>query len=96
MSFPLLRYAVIARADEWRVLSGRAQIGHFQTRAEAWAVAIGLAKQAAAAGCGVELLAQAEASDCRLDCLYRYDPAPTDDVHAGVARPCYDGLGGAA
>ena len=75
MPEPLHRYAVIARADEWRVLSGRAQIGHFQTRAEALAVALGLAKQIAAAGCGIELLAQDTASDFHLAPVYRFDPA---------------------
>ena len=72
---PLHRYAVIARADGWRVLSGRAQIGRFQTRSEALAVALGLAKQIAAAGHGIELLAQDTADDFLLAPIYRFDPA---------------------
>jgi hypothetical protein len=71
---PLHRYAVIAQANEWRVLSGRAQIGRFQTRAEALAVALGLAKQIAAAGHGIELLAQDTASDFHLVSIYRFEP----------------------
>ena len=74
-SQPLQRYAVIAQADGWRVLSGRARIGRFQTRAEALAVALGLAKQIAAGGRGIELLAQDTASDFDLTSIYRYDPA---------------------
>lgn len=53
-----LRYAVIACGQEWRVLSGRAQIGHFETRAEALALAINLTKAALAEGHEAELLAQ--------------------------------------
>ncbi len=60
---PRLRYAVIACGRDWRVLSGRAQIGRFATRAEALAVAIGLTKQALAEGRHIELLAQPEGPD---------------------------------
>ena len=70
----LHRYAVITRANEWRVLSGRAQIGRFNTRAEALAVALGLAKQSAAAGHGIELLAQDSVGGFLLKPIYRFEP----------------------
>lgn len=65
-----LRYAVIACGEEWRVVSGRAQIGHFVTRAEALAVAINLTKEALAEGHEAELLAQPEGLDAEMRPLF--------------------------
>jgi hypothetical protein len=66
-----LRYAVIAAGREWRVLSGRAQIGRFATRAEALVVAVGLTKQALQSGHQAELLAQQEGGDFSLQPMFR-------------------------
>ena len=65
-----LRYAVIACGQEWRVVSGRAQIGHFETRVEALAVAINLTKEALAEGHEAELLAQPEGPDAEMRPLF--------------------------
>ena len=66
-----LSYAVISCGAEWRVLTCRRQFGHFHRRATAWAVAVELAKEAAAAGRPVELLLQGEDSDYALNFVYR-------------------------
>ena len=66
-----LSYAVISCGAEWRVLTGRRQFGHFHRRATAWAVAVELAKDAAAHGRPVELLLQGEESDFALNFVYR-------------------------
>jgi len=66
-----LSYAVISCAGEWRLLTSHRQFGHFHRRASAWAVAVELAKEAAASGRPVELLLQGEDSDFALNFVYR-------------------------
>lgn len=51
-----MRYAVLAFAREWRVVSERKQIGHFATRAQAFELALRMAREARASGHDVELL----------------------------------------
>lgn len=66
----LLRYAVIYSGSVWRVLSARAQIGRYPSRAEAMAVAVKLTRQALEAGQMSELYAQDEAGDFALHPLF--------------------------
>ena len=66
-----LSYAVISCSGEWRLLTSNRQFGHFHRRASAWAVAVELAKEAAASGRPVELLIQGEDSDFTLNFVYR-------------------------
>ena len=70
-----LSYAVISCGAEWRVLTCRRQFGHFHRRATAWAVAVELAKEAAAAGRPFELLLQGEESGFALNFVYRSSQA---------------------
>lgn len=71
-----LSYAVISCSGEWRLLTSDRQFGHFRRRASAWAVAVELAKEAAACGRPVQLLLQGEESDFTLNFVYRSpDPA---------------------
>ncbi len=63
--------AVISCSGEWRLLTARRQFGHFHHRSSAWAVAVELAKEAAASGRSVELLLQGEDSDFALNFVYR-------------------------
>ena len=70
-----LSYAVISCGAEWRVLTCRRQFGHFHRRATAWAVAVELAKEAAAYGRPVELLLQGEEPDYALNFVYRSSEA---------------------
>jgi hypothetical protein len=65
------RYAVISCSGEWRLLTSDRQFGHFHRRASAWAVAVELAKEAAASGKPVQLLLQGEDSDFTLNFVYR-------------------------
>jgi hypothetical protein len=64
------RFAVIACAGEWRVLTEQRQFGHFHRRASAWAVAVELAKDAAISGRTVSLYLQGEDSDFALNFVY--------------------------
>ena len=82
----VLRYAVIACAQGWRVLTGRAQIGRFASRAEAMTVAVGLTKAAVEAGHETELLAQDEGGDPTLNPLFRTRALADDDTRGGAAR----------
>lgn len=72
------RYAVISCSGEWRLLTSDRQFGHFHRRASAWAVAVELAKEAAASGQPVQLLLQGEDSDFTLNFVYR-SPEAADE-----------------
>jgi hypothetical protein len=70
----VLRYAVIVCGSEWRVLSGRSQIGRYASRAGAMAVAVNLTRQALEAGHAAELYAQDEGGDFLLHPLFPPGP----------------------
>ncbi len=72
-----LSFAVISCSGEWRLLTSSRQFGHFHRQASAWAVAVELAKEAAASGRPVELLLQGEGLDYTLNFVYR-SPALAD------------------
>ncbi|MFC5342835.1 putative bifunctional diguanylate cyclase/phosphodiesterase [Brevundimonas staleyi] len=52
----VVRYAILLCGSDWRVVSERRQFGRFATRSAALQCAMGLAREAIASGCEVELL----------------------------------------
>ena len=71
----LHRYAVITSGSVWCILTPQRRFGLFQSRASAWAVAVGLAREAEAAGRAVELLMQGDDGDFTMRAVYR-SPRP--------------------
>lgn len=59
----LRRYAVIRCGEEWRIVSGRGRIGHFDDWNDAFAFCEKLARETVAAGHRVELLVQSESGE---------------------------------
>jgi hypothetical protein len=65
------RYAVVQCGQDWRVLTGNAQIGPFQDHGQALSVATNLTAQALQDGHAAELYAQCELNDFSLRALFR-------------------------
>jgi hypothetical protein len=81
-----LRYAVIRISDEWKVISERRRMGHFQTQALALNAGARLAREAMAAGHEVDLLVQDDNGR-----LLAYDVLPiaghVDALQGGSSDP---------
>ena len=54
----VFRYAVLQFGDEWKIVTGRQRMGHFQTRQLALQAGARLAREARLIGHDVELLVQ--------------------------------------
>lgn len=57
------RYAVLLCGTEWRVVSGRGRIGHFEVWDEAFAFCARLSREAVEAGHEVEFLVQSDSGE---------------------------------